>query len=411
MDINITKLVEDKVRQELDTVLADDNWTKSIEQYVIKYAQNRIAQKFAHSDYTPHLLKTVEQSVKDLFDKDQITIKDLVTDATVDSAFQSAMNKVDIQSMVREHIERTFESTTLGDQLSAVARQAAYSKINQTSIRTIVKKVVSEKMNTDFTGISNNTKEIKLTINPEETINETNFITKNAQVVNTLITNDLVVKGRVNVDNESWNELEHRITKRAASEVIDQAQETIANKVIEFSRQEGIDFNNVKIDGSYLVRGGELAKSIKTTSITQVGELDSLTVKGLTEIADTLTVKTNGRVGINTATPRSALELWDDDISMSMGRLGKKTGYVGLSRQGTLALGTNNTGHVTIDDQGVLHVSKIKIGTNSISWARSLPGYSGIKGDIVYNLDCTNSGDSPVGWQCLGAFRWRPIST
>ena len=80
-----------------------------------------------------------------------------------------------------------------------------------------------------------------------------------------------------------------------------------------------------------------------------------------------------------------------------------------MSRQGTLALGNNNTAHVTIDEQGVLNVSSIKIGHNSVSWGRSLPGYSAIKGDIVYNLDCTNSADSPIGWQCLGAYRWRPI--
>ena len=59
--------------------------------------------------------------------------------------------------------------------------------------------------------------------------------------------------------------------------------------------------------------------------------------------------------------------------------------------------------------KGVLNVSSLKIGHNSVSWGRSLPGYSAIKGDIVYNLDCTNSADSPIGWQCLGAYRWRPI--
>ena len=124
MDINITKLVEDKVRQELDTVLADDNWTQSIEKYVIKYAQDRIAQKFAHSDYTPHLLQTVEKSVKDLFDKDQITIKDLVTEETINKAFQSAVDKVDVQAMVKQHIESAFNDNTLASQTKALSQDA-----------------------------------------------------------------------------------------------------------------------------------------------------------------------------------------------------------------------------------------------------------------------------------------------
>ena len=37
--MDIAKVIEEKVKAELDTVLADDNWTKSIEQFVIKYAQ------------------------------------------------------------------------------------------------------------------------------------------------------------------------------------------------------------------------------------------------------------------------------------------------------------------------------------------------------------------------------------
>lgn len=407
--MDIAKVIEEKVRAELDSVLADDNWTKSIEQYVIKFAQERIAQKFAHSDYTPHLLKTVEDSVKELFDKDEITIKDLVTDETIDKAFQSAVDKVDVQAMVKQHIDTAFNDNTLATQLAAVAKQAAYSKIEQYGVNNMVKEAVSSKMDKDFTSIQSTTSDVMLRINKDETVNEKLFFTKDLKVTDTLVTNDLVVKGRVNVDNKSWTELEDRITKRAATEVIDQAQDTIANKVIEFSKQDGIDFKNVKIDGSYLVQGQELSQSITKTSITEVGELDTLTVKGESSLADTITIKPNGRVGINTTTPGSALEVWDDDVTLAMGKLSSKTGFVGMSRQGTLALGSNNTAHVTIDEQGVLNVSSIKIGHNSVSWARELPGYSGIKGDIVYNLDCTNSADSPIGWQCLGAFRWRPI--
>ena len=407
--MDIAKVIEEKVKAELDTVLADDNWTKSIEQFVIKYAQERIAQKFAHSDYTPHLLATVEQGVRELFEKDEISIKDLVTEETVNKAFQSAVDKVDVQAMVKQHIESAFNDNTLASQLTAVAKQAAYSKIEQYGVGNMVKEAVSSKMSKDFTSIQSNTSDVMLRINKDETVNEKLFFTKDLKVTDTLITHDLVVKGRVNVDNQSWVELEDRITKRAATEVIDQAQDTIANKVIEFSKQDGIDFKNVKIDGSYLVRSGELSQSIKKTSITEVGELDTLTVKGQSSLADTITIKPNGRVGINTTTPTSALEVWDDDVTLSMGKLSSKTGYVGMSRQGTLALGNNNTAHVTIDEQGVLNVSSIKIGHNSVSWGRSLPGYSAIKGDIVYNLDCTNSADSPIGWQCLGAYRWRPI--
>tara|TARA_B100001057_G_scaffold282732_1_gene283140 strand:- start:763 stop:1995 length:1233 start_codon:yes stop_codon:yes gene_type:complete len=407
--MDIAKVIEEKVRAELDSVLADDNWTKSIEQYVIKFAQERIAQKFAHSDYTPHLLKTVEDSVKELFDKDEITIKDLVTDETIDKAFQSAVDKVDVQAMVKQHIETAFNDNTLATQLAAVAKQAAYSKIEQYGVNNMVKEAVSSKMDKDFTSIQSTTSDVMLRINKDETVNEKLFFTKDLKVTDTLVTNDLVVKGRVNVDNKSWTELEDRITQRAATEVIDQAQDTIANKVIEFSKQDGIDFKNVKIDGSYLVQGQELSQSITKTSITEVGELDTLTVKGESSLSDTITIKTNGRVGINTTTPGSALEVWDDDVTLAMGKLSSKTGFVGMSRQGTLALGSNNTAHVTIDEQGVLNVSSIKIGHNSVSWARDLPGYSGIKGDIVYNLDCTNSADSPIGWQCLGAYRWRPI--
>ena len=45
------------------------------------------------------------------------------------------------------------------------------------------------------------------------------------------------------------------------------------------------------------------------------------------------------------------------------------------------------------------------IGRNNISWGNEIPGYSGQKGDIVFNMNPTSS--NSVGWQCLGKFKWR----
>ena len=160
--MDIAKVIEEKVKAELDTVLADDNWTKSIEQFVIKYAQERIAQKFAHSDYTPHLLATVEQGVKELFEKDEISIKDLVTEETINKAFQSAVDKVDVQAMVKQHIDSAFNNNTLDSQLTAVAKQAAYSKIEQYGVGNMVKEAESSKMSKDFTSILSNTSDVLL---------------------------------------------------------------------------------------------------------------------------------------------------------------------------------------------------------------------------------------------------------
>jgi hypothetical protein len=54
-------------------------------------------------------------------------------------------------------------------------------------------------------------------------------------------------------------------------------------------------------------------------------------------------------------------------------------------------------------------VKNLRVGRHRIVHEAEMPGYSGTKGDIVFNSN--PKGDGVWAWQCLGAFRWIPLRT
>ena len=115
---------------------------------------------------------------------------------------------------------------------------------------------------------------------------------------------------------------------------------------------------------------------------------------------DTLNVL-NTRIGINTAKPTRAIDVWDQEVQITIGKMEKGVGYMGISNQAKLRIGTGNNADIEIND-GVVEVQKFKIGRNTIAWTTQPPGHSGAPGDIMFNagsLQC-------AGWRCIEKFNW-----
>ena len=102
----------------------------------------------------------------------------------------------------------------------------------------------------------------------------------------------------------------------------------------------GIDFEKVKIDGELLVSGNTLSSKITESKLQTVGQLHNLNVKGEASIFDTVVVK-NHRLGINTHAPEMALSIWDEEVSVVIGKNKDKQAYIGTNRDQSLVLGTN----------------------------------------------------------------------
>jgi hypothetical protein len=231
-------------------------------------------------------------------------------------------------------------------------------------------------------------------------------VRQDARVNGTLTVNNLAVLGDVNVDNRSWDSLATAIAEQTLKEIQGEWTTKLVQEVLELSKISGIEFESVKIKGQTLVDGDRLCDTVQRTNIKEVGALKELTVLGETTIYDTVNVS-NKRVGINTDRPDMALSVWDEEITISIGKLSAKQGYVGTSRLQNLSIGVNRTGHIEIDTDGLVTIGKLRIGRHCISHADQVPGYAGTKGDIVFNSDPKEH--APFAWVCLGNYRWHPV--
>jgi hypothetical protein len=114
-------------------------------------------------------------------------------------------------------------------------------------------------------------------------------------------------------------------------------------------------------------------------------------------------------VGINTNAPTSALSVWDNEVTIDIGKRSQNTAQLGTNKAQDLVLVTNNKEQLKIDKDGVTWINKLKVGHNSISHDIATPGYSGSKGDIVFNTAYVPGGT--FAWICLGSFRWQELKS
>lgn len=313
-----------------------------------------------------------------------------------------------VTKAIEEQLEQKFNDGAFLDKIQSVINQHVSSKLDQFVSNFDVTDKINNKIDETFknrlSSIDQQTTAVQLTLMDDTVVNENEFVTKSLNVIENAVIEDLVVRGRVNTDNQSWNELKSTIKDSAVEQIQTELTETITDHVLKQAKK-GIDFDSVRIDGIGVVEFGALASTITHSNLQKVGKLSELTVVGTTDLDGSLFVK-NNRVGVNTSTPRTALDIWDDDINVSIGKKSKGVAKIQLSA-GQLDIGTNSDAQITIDSDGKVKVKQLMVGRNNISWDKQVPNYAGQKGDIVFNIDPTS--DSPLGWQCLGSFRWRVI--
>jgi hypothetical protein len=173
-------------------------------------------------------------------------------------------------------------------------------------------------------------------------------------------------------------------------------------------KTNGIDFDKVTIDGQPLIDGTRLNHIIKETSIQTTGILRSLNVSGETHLNETLNINRK-RVGVNTEEPEMALSVWDEEVAINLGKNKLNQAYIGTSRAQGIAIGTNRVAHIEVTADGLTQIKKLQIGLHKISHATEVPGWSGTKGDIVFNASL--GADRVFAWVCLGAYKWQPLKS
>lgn len=412
--IALEQLVEQQIQQEVKTRIdqaLNEAWLKSIETRAIEFIQNRIVTEFANSAAMPELIQAVKTSVQDLFHSglipglgnyvDYDLIKSSV-DASTENLVQQAINELTIDSVWLAKIETIVNQS---------ATQQVLARLSGTDIRPIIRQYANEvidSVNSNlFKSIQSQSEKIELTLLDDHVVVENQFTAKHINAVNTLTVENLIVKGTVNTDNESWNELSETISQKTFAALNDEWRESLIQQVRNSISQQGIDFDRVKINGEYLVNQGNLSPGIIHSNLQSVGTLQSLKVVGATKLNNTVNI-VPGRIGINTEDPDMALSLWDEEVAVVAGKFKNNIGYIGTSRKQGLVIGINKTPSIEINDAGLTAIKQLQVGIHRISHGNEVPGYAGTKGDIVFNANPTL--ENPVfAWQCLGGYRWKLI--
>jgi len=267
--------------------------------------------------------------------------------------------------------------------------------------------------NFNSNGISDQATETQLTVSDDMVLVSKSLVASGLQVAHdanvsgNLEVNNLIVRGVINTDNSSWNEITTKAADQALKNITPAWQADLTAQVLELAKQHGIDFNEITVEGKPVILGNTLGEQITESNLQSLGQLRQLEVKGQTSLHDGTVVVVNNRLGINTENPEMALSVWDEEVSLIAGKIAKNTAFVGTSRKQNLSLGVNRNSYLTINADGLTTVNSLQIDRWRIAHHPEVPGWGGTRGDIVFNSD--PKPDSAFAWVCLGSYRWQPI--
>lgn len=326
--------------------------------------------------------------------------------------------QLEFSATIRDVVEQELPSFLAGNGVDTKVDALLPQILNQSIERTIksvdVPKLVNQavtrtmtlnksQLNKMYPGIEDQSEEVSLTLMPGVVVNENDFVSKNIEVVGdlsakTATVNSLTVLDNLNVQGVAWDGITEQITNAVKIRVEDEWQDTVTDKVTAQIAKTGININNAIIDGQPLINNGRLHDTVVETA-----PLRKLEVNGTANINNVTITKT--RLGVGTNNPERSLSVWDEEVSVVIGKHKANTAFVGTNRDQELQIGTNNKGQLIVKQDGTVSVPKLVVGKNQIGHTGTVPNWSGTKGDIMFN---SNPGpDQPFIWICLGAYRWQ----
>jgi hypothetical protein len=411
----IEQQITETVSSHVSGVLTSDEWAQPIEQKIVKYTQDRILSKFANSAAMPEIIEAVKTSVGELFANGHIP----GVSTFVDNDLIKVTVDKEVEKQTQLTVGKLFKDPVWLEKIENMINQAVVRRTLQTvgsiDIATIIHERVDENMakfkremleGFASTGIDDKATACQLTIMDETTVVENTLTARAGNFVESVTVKDLAVTGSINTDNHSWDTLANNISAKTLTQLNQDWKDKLVLQVAEKIKEDGINFENVKVEDHLLVSRGELARTITQSNLQKVGRLQDLIVDGEASFNETVIV-VKKRLGINTEHPDSALNVWDEEVSISAGKYKNQEAYIGTNREQVLNIGINKTPQITLGIDGVTSINKLRVAQYSISHDVTVPGYAGTKGDIVFNSNPTPN--SAFAWVCLGKHNWKVV--
>jgi len=341
-----------------------------------------------------------------------ITVDPNLVRQLVEQAVEININKLVDQictdPLWTERVERLINQATVQETMSRLSAIDIGPTIKQRVDENMEKFTNSILKNFTSTGIVDQAVKCELIVMDDAVVVERSLTANTIEAVESLRVQNLVVTGSVNTDNQSWNALANSISQKTLDQLTESWNNNLVNQVVAQIQEHGIDFDQVTVNGQTIIDGNQLTHTVTESSLQSVGTLKSLSVSGEAKFNNTLNVL-NKRLGVNTDAPEKALGVWDEEVSIVIGKHKLNQAYIGTNREQSVAIGVNREPQIEINTDGLTTVKKLQVGLHKISHAIQVPGWSGNKGDIVFNA---NPGtDRVFAWVCLGAYRWQTLKS
>ena len=327
----------------------------------------------------------------------RVYVENIIRELSLDSAWISK-----IEQQINENISRRFGQKLSLLDINTLVEQSMDAAVDR----------YHQRHPAAPTGLADRAKQVELTLIDGRVQVEHDIITPlltvdhDASISGTLTVQNIAIKGAINTDNKSWQQLITELSENTVRKIDQDWHQQLLKKVRDDITAQGIDFAHVTVQGVPLIEQGRLADNVTASNLQQLGNLERLNVDGQADIGGSLSVRPR-RVGINTEHPDMALSIWDEETALMFGKHKEHTAYIGTSRPHKLVIGINRLPAIEIDENSKITVKNLTVGRHRICHEAEIPNYSGTKGDIVFNSN--PRGDGVWGWQCLGAFKWQPL--
>jgi hypothetical protein len=416
----LKKIVDDQVAAAVDSrvtqFFTSDAWLAPLEQKIIAHAQQHVLQRFNSSGIIPEIVDIVQNQVNHIIAHGQLPGVEHYVDPV---AIRAAVDQ-GVEQMVQFAITDLGRDPAWLDRIEHMLNQTVTHRtvaaLSLTDINTVVHQRVDENMariRTDFvrnfasSGIVDQATQNQIDITDQTTSVKNHLVTPNLEVSDSISVNNLAVRGSINVDNTAWDGLATHISQRTLDALTDSWRSCLVSDVAAQISQAGIKFDQILLGDHKLVDGNQLSSNITESALQSVGSLKTLTVSGAAHINNGTVNVLNQRVGINTDTPEKALSIWDEEVSIVIGKHKLNQAYLGTNRDQSVAIGVNREPQIEININGLTTIKQLQVGLHRISHATQVPGWSGTRGDLVFNAnpDATRV----FAWVCLGAHRWQAL--
>lgn len=243
-------------------------------------------------------------------------------------------------------------------------------------------------------GIDDKSNNVQLTILDDHVVVEGEFTAMNVTAADTVNAKNISLTGTLEI----------------GTDIIDHgALASLMQTHFEIKIEQALEpFMPLLNEGQAIAHANALSPSIVSSNIRKLGNLQDLSVMGDAKFSETFFIGSNGKVGLNTDEPRGALTIRDDDAEITFSRTGRRTMFVGSTRDNHIELGVNEKAQITLSEDMINITSPIRVSGIKFSAIANVPDREGEPNEIVFVTSARP--EQPKFYICLGGNRWQALN-